>query len=1388
MAREGRNTLNNSTEDDERGEEYDTDEEGGLKVDDEIYIPPPPRVFSEVDTTGPRLMITKIVNVNFKSYAGTQIIGPFHKSFSAIVGPNGSGKSNVIDSMLFVFGYRASKIRSKKISVLIHNSSQHSHINSCTVSVHFHRIIDKSEEEYEAIPDTEFVISRTAFKDSTSYYEHNKKKVQFKEIAKLLRSHGVDLDHNRFLILQGEVEQIAMMKPKGQNENDTGMLEFLEDIIGTFRYKEPLEKLADKIETLTERRVEKLHRLRVVQKEKEALEEPMQDAVQYLKMENVIIRLQHQLYHCKRSEAVKELSEHVARNDVLNKELEELMDDMKSIRAQKEEKTKTIKEKIKKWDALQRQKDEATTKFDKVRKRDESLHAEMVETNKRRKANMASTKTEKSKLEELLKVPENNTKGIEECERLIETHTKNREKEEASLATLMAGLREKTEPLLNERSELEKELITLRKNVDQAKAAYDIAQSELELYTSVEKVEKEKLEDLRGSLEKTASTLEERRKQLSLFDTKIPVTKRSLKQAQGELDEVKAREAEMTGQLKKLRITFEEQRSAMQASKSRNRILDSLMREKREGRIPGIFGRLGDLGAIDAKYDVAVSTACGPLDNIVVDTVATAQTCITYLRQHDIGRATFIPLEKQQRFLSKCRQKIQTPENVHRLFDLVKVEDERVLPAFYYGLQDTLVAQDLDQATRIAYGRTRYRVVTQKGELIELSGTMSGGGRTVLRGRMGQKVVRNEPSSADIEELRSQLDSVFEECNKLRTKQQPLEQQIHTLSTALKDMTVDKNKFSIEVQTLREQEPSLRAQFEAQEKKVAESVSDPREVAQLEKAVEKAKSHLDEVQTSSASVERAVERINKKIDDISGNRVRDQQTKITQLTKSVDKTKAEICRLQVAIKTAERNVKKTEKHIETLESDVHACEERLRDIQKEKSELEERAKVILNELKELNESLAERDDVVSSFKNELNALQTREDKIKATKIDLDQKLHESRKLLKELQQMIPECNRKIAELKLRAVPQETLEPLRDLTEEQVEQLDSKVVILNLQKAKKKLPELVPNMQIIADYEEKDALYIRRAADLEEVTLTRNKMRDIFETARRCRVQEFLHGFSLITTKLKEMYQMITLGGDAELELVDSLDPFSEGIVFSVRPPKKSWKSIGNLSGGEKTLSSLALVFALHHYKPTPLYFMDEIDAALDFKNVSIVGNYIKERTKNAQFIIISLRSNMFELADYLVGIYKTFNCTKSITLNLGRYYENNDIAPPTQCTSKSAYAASQKPQASSQRSQVSSRKENTAPATNNNNNKKAKAASLNGEKLPSPARNNAKEITDEEQPEIDRLGLPDWRYAQRHRKHHLRGAPAEIARKSTEEKKEGTNKNRSRRSESCYND
>ena len=170
------------------------------------------------------------------------------------------------------------------------------------------------------------------------------------------------------------------------------------------------------------------------------------------------------------------------------------------------------------------------------------------------------------------------------------------------------------------------------------------------------------------------------------------------------------------------------------------------------------------------------------------------------------------------------------------------------------------------------------------------------------------------------------------------------------------------------------------------------------------------------------------------------------------------------------------------------------------------------------------------------------------------------------------------------------------------------------------------------------------IYQERGIAVEKAAGERDQKKCEYDRLRKERLDTFMAGFTAISQKLKEMYQMITMGGNAELELVDSLDPFSEGVLFSVMPPKKSWKNISNLSGGEKTLSSLALVFALHHFKPTPLYVMDEIDAALDFRNVSIIANYIKQRTKNAQFVIISLRNNMFELADRLVGIYKVLFC------------------------------------------------------------------------------------------------------------------------------------------------
>merc|ERR1712142_389921 len=188
--------------------------------------------------------------------------------------------------MLFVFGFRANKIRSKKISVLIHNSENHKDATPCTVEVHFEKVIDNEDGSYSVVPGSSFHVSRTAFKDNSSQYHLNKKRAQFKQIAELLQSSGVDLNHNRFLILQGEVEQIALMKPMSKTDSGDGMLEFLEDIIGSIRFKGAIEKLNVEIEELDEKRKDKLSRVKVVEKEKEQLEPMRNEAVQFLKKEN----------------------------------------------------------------------------------------------------------------------------------------------------------------------------------------------------------------------------------------------------------------------------------------------------------------------------------------------------------------------------------------------------------------------------------------------------------------------------------------------------------------------------------------------------------------------------------------------------------------------------------------------------------------------------------------------------------------------------------------------------------------------------------------------------------------------------------------------------------------------------------------------------------------------------------------------------------------------------------------------------------------------------------------------------------------------------------------------------------------------------------------------
>ncbi|NXI91160.1 SMC4 protein, partial [Psophia crepitans] len=1214
-----------------------------------ISPPPPPAMTNEAGA--PRLMITHIVNQNFKSYAGEQTLGPFHKRFSCIIGPNGSGKSNVIDSMLFVFGYRAQKIRSKKLSVLIHNSDKHTDIQSCTVEVHFQKIIDKEGDDYEVIPNSNFCVSRTAYRDNSSVYHINGKKKTFKDVGILLRSHGIDLDHNRFLILQGEVEQIAMMKPKGQTEHDEGMLEYLEDLIGSARLKDPIQTLCRRVEILNEQRGEKLNRVKMVEKEKDALEGDKNKAIEFLSLENKMFKeknliCQYYIYELKKRINDTEMQKGKINEDAkdVNEKSCKLADEMKT-------KNKALKELEKKLSKITKFVEESKEKFTQLDLQDVKVRENLKHAKSTAKKLEKQLKKDKEKAEELKNMRSNSEKAIEEAMSKKELLEKTKEEEEGKLKQVMDSLKSETQGLQEKKEIKEKELMEFSKVVNEARSKMDVAQSELDILLSRHNTAVSQLNQAKEVLVTTSETLKERKAAIKDMDIKLPQAEQELKEKENELEKLGRKESGIKNLVRNLRRQVEEAKSSLAVSRNRGKVLEALLQQKKSGNIPGLYGRLGDLGSINEKYDVAISSSCSALDNIVVDTIDTAQACVNFLKAKGIGAATFIALDKIAVW-EKHVKKIPTPENTPRLFDLVKVEDEKVRVAFYFALRDTLVANNLEEATRVAFQKDkRWRVVTLQGQIIEQSGTMTGGGGKIMKGRMGSSVVV-DVSEEEVNKMESQLQEDSKKAAQYEEEKLQLEDNIRKLCRDVREMRNTLEKYTASLQILSEQEIHLKKQIKELEANVIAAAPDKKKQEELEKTFNSYKKDYDIVAEKAGKIENEIKQLHNLIMEINNQKLKAQQDKLDKINKQMDECASAVTKAQVAIKTADRNLKKSDECVLRLEKEIESNEKKIKDFTEELTTLEDKAAAVLNDCRQAEEVLPEVQEEHRSLLQEIKTIQDDEHKLQKEALNIKLKMEQINSHISAHQSKIKYWQKEISKLSLHRIEDKPPEELPVLSEEELEAIKDPDVITNqIALLEAQCHEMKPNVGAIAEYKKKEELYLKRVAELDDITNERDNFRQAFEDLRKQRLNEFMAGFNVITNKLKENYQMLTLGGDAELELVDSLDPFSEGIMFSVRPPKKSWKKIFNLSGGEKTLSSLALVFALHHYKPTPLYFMDEIDAALDFKNVSIVAYYIYEQTKNAQFIIISLRNNMFEIADRLIGIYKTCNTTKSVATN-----------------------------------------------------------------------------------------------------------------------------------------
>ena len=1098
------------------------------------------------------------------------------------------------------------------------------------------------------------------------------RKVLFKDVSKKLQEVGIDLRYNRFLILQGEVEQISLMKPKADPNSDIGMLEYLEDIIGTSRYKEPIDKLAVKYNEFNEQRTQYVLRANFAQKEMKSSEKAKNEAIQALVLENKIKIEKAKIVQYHRYNLAKKMQKHEEEYAIFEQKIKDLNNEEETIGLEKatldeEEKAKTVQ-----FAEIKKDAEKLRIKFQECNKNDLYFNQRRKSTKDKLKKLKNKIVEDQKKLDEWSDMPSQNDELIEKLEQSKTEMESEIKQIEVKMNEETAIAQKACSDLIQQRDQLNLESIQFKdmqsSKLDQMNEAYN----QYMVYKQQADSTKDKYEQHQNRFQQIQDETNEKNRMVEKYEQEIPVDQSKLKKFQQKFQTLEQKRIDLTEMINHKATELLDIRQSVKKVQSRDAIRNALMDAKHKRSLEGIYGRLGDLGAIDKKYDVAVSTACGRLKNFVVDTIDNAQKCVEFLKQNQLPPATFIALDKLR---VRWEESVSYPERVSRLFDLVRINDEQIRPAFYYALGETLVAQDIDQARRITR-QNRYRVVTLSGDLIEMDGAMTGGGRP-KSGGMGQSIT--ETGSEESEEkaviLENEIESLKAERQNIDNEIDNIRNNITHLERDLKFMEEKVNSFQLDIKESANrlklvQENIKRQKIEMEKLKKNPQLDDAEQLYLKAKQVyEKSMSEMDSLQDKVKDLDNL---INEKINERMGPLKKRRKT----LEKNLKENQTHLNQLVSEKTAAELNLKKVEEALANNMKSQQETEQEMEEIKKQIAELEIVAKEITEKYENAQEECHKKEQELNDLRTRVREIDAKFNAIKNSELDLKLESEEKFKFLNEKREKIarylaelesikldpidededdqqqmeiddqtPETNVKSSEQE-KSKKEHMIIPI--LSDEELEHLSVDMIEKNIKSFHHERQNLSPNFGAIETFRKNRRDYLSKVADLDDITAKRDLYMEHLRETKDRRFKEFKTGYLIIARKLKELYRSITLGGDADLEFIDSLDPFSEGINYAVRPNKKTWKINIHLSGGEKTLASLALIFALHYYKPSPLYIMDEIDAALDFKNVSIIANYIKKRTRNTQFLIISLRNNMYELADRLIGIYKTFNITKSI--------------------------------------------------------------------------------------------------------------------------------------------
>lgn len=1187
------------------------------------------------------MKLKKLELYGFKSFAQrTEIV--FDEGITGIVGPNGSGKSNIGDAVRWVLGEQSAKtLRGASMSDVIFNGTQkRKPLSYCEVSLVF-----DNDDHALAMEAAEVMVTRRVYRNGESEYYLNRTACRLKDVVDLFRDTGIGKE-GYSIIGQGRIDEILSRKSEDRRQ-------VFEEAAGIVKFKARKEEADKKLQ----RTLENLERvddiLDELTKRLKPLEEQSRNARVYLELSTELKDLDLNLF--------------LIRSDRARARLSELESELLTVQTILADTESNLTDKTTRRDETQNRIDQLEEAITKARTELMECAEHVHESQKKLSALQSRRETRSENRQRIVREQEEAQERLAEIEKdhvRIQADVEKQHSLIADAEQILRATQEAAEKAQAKEKEADAALEAQKAAViDQMNRLSDVRNDKTRLNTMQAQMETRltEIEESSGALQEQEAAL---REALIAVEKQLETENQHQQQCQEKLAQARQASDEADAAYANLRADVEKQSADMQAAASRHNVLTEMTRDmegynmavrramtyaKQRG-LTGVKGVLAQLMTVPQAYETAIDMALGAAQqNIVTDTEETAKELINYLRQNRLGRATFLPMSaiRGKTLYGNERNALKLPGCLGVASELVQCAPE------YRGIVEnllgrTVIADNLDHGIPIMRaGNHAFRLVTLEGDVMHSGGSMTGGS--------AQSKVSNLLSrERELKELTAKLQTGRAELDKCR---QELTQRQQTAQEK-------RQKVSDAVNALHQQEIAV-----AREQARRESVS-----ADLNTHLQR----MQETEQARVQLHQSLEDIRQQLETIEHQRTGAQgdqsamEQKTIEMQNALVKARAEASTENDRLMVRTLQLSDLRHGLSDLERDeAHAQQDQAQILREQ-----ERREQLLHEMDELdaideNDMKREEAESARRQKEQLrqeSAAQAIEQRRSQAQSDLRdilsdmENLHEaynrdSEKLHKtELAKARIEGDQKNLQNRIWDTYKLTYAGAEEFRRTPFDEKESDCRAAELQGQIRALGTV--NVGAVEEYAETKARVDDLTAQQQDLKRAEMDLRELIERLLIQMRSTFVENFSKMQGYFAETFTRLFGGGHAELKLMDPDDPLNCGIEVNAQPPGKKLQLLSLLSGGERALTAIAILFAMLKLKPTPFCILDEIEAALDDANIGYYADYLKEYSKGTQFIVVTHRKGTMERCNSLFGVaMEEQGVSRMVSVSLQDYQE-----------------------------------------------------------------------------------------------------------------------------------